>query len=158
MEIRPTTADPVEPLHIGEMYLYAADGSAITPLAATLSTTVAGQNLAAPNAIDNNTATVAHTAYGDPSPRLTVLYSCPGGKASAAKVVVHNRPDCCQFRLNFFTLDFLDASGQADPLLSYKFAHSGASITVWRVREWPGVCIVRALQLACACMPCLTSH
>jgi hypothetical protein len=138
--IRPTTAGQIDLLNIGELYLYAADGSPITPLAATQSTTF-GAAYVATNVIDNNTATFSHTANGDPSPRLTVLYSCPGGKTSAAKVVVHNRPDCCQSRLNVFSLDFVNASGQADPLVAYKFVHAGASDTVWGEREWPELCI-----------------
>ena len=139
MKIRPTTAGQIDFLHIGEIYLYAADGSPITPLAATLSTTYSSsaETFPASNCIDNDTATTCGTfsGSGDPNPRLAVQYNCPGGKTSAAKVVVHNRANCCQSRLNLFSLDFVDAAGQADPLLTYKFAGSQQVYTVWGTRE-----------------------
>ena len=129
----------VDFLNLAEVKLYAADGAQITPVAASISTAYAGITAtdSAANAIDNNLASICHTAPGDPSPTLTVSYSCPGGKTTAAKVVVHNRDeDCCRYRLTYFSLDFVDASGQVDPQRTFSFAGSGQPVyTVWATCE-----------------------
>jgi hypothetical protein len=68
-----------------------------------------------------------------------VRYDCPGGKTTAARVVVHNRDeDCCRERLNRFSLDFVDASGQVDPQLTFSFSGGQPVYTVWSRRELLG--------------------
>jgi hypothetical protein len=122
-------------LNLAEVKLYAANGAQITPVAASISTVYDGTTDGAANTIDNNLATHCHTAWGDTRPMLNVSYSCPGGKTTAARVVVHNRDeDCCRHRLDVFSLDFVDASGQVDPRLTFSFSGSEPVYTVLGIR------------------------
>ena len=135
MRIRPTTPGSATFLNIAEMSLYDAAGAPIAPLAATLSTTYnngPGSYSPAENCIDGNTTSICSSydpGAGDSSPTLTVRYNCSGGSSTAAKVVVHNRPDCCQDRLTLFTLDFLNASQQMDAS-SFQFIGARGTYTV----------------------------
>ena len=134
IRIRPTSDGVADYLNVAEMYLYDAADARITPLSARLSTTYDYPTGEAPRCFDGDLTTWCSTLdpyYGDPNPTLTVLYDCPGGKTTAARVVVHNRDDCCRHRLNFFSLEFVDASGEVDPLLTFSFAGSEPVFTVW---------------------------
>ncbi len=137
IRIRPTTSsDVADYLTIAEMYLYDAAGARITPLSARLSTTI-NLNGIPRHCIDGDLTTWCSTVDDgyDDSPTLTVRYDCPGGKTTAARVVVHNRDeDCCRAALNPFSLDFVDASGQVDPQLTFSFSGSKPVYTVWSRR------------------------
>ncbi len=67
---------------------------------------------------------------------MTVEYSCPGAGITAAKVVVHNRQDCCQSRLDYYSLFFLDGDGVVDAARTFKFSGSQLLYTILA----PGEC------------------
>ncbi len=65
-----------------------------------------------------------------PSCRARPAGTGPSGRTSLSKVVVVNRQNCCQQRINSFGLDFVNAAGAVDRFPTYAFAGSQMSYTI----------------------------
>jgi hypothetical protein len=127
--IRPIFPNDVNPpLAVAEIKLYAADDTQIAPLSAQLSSEYGIMSNAAA-AVDNNLATAAITADEDPAPMLTVKYRCPGGQP-ADRVMVYSCSPRCNGYLGTSAMDFVDGSGQVDPLLTIALLDEEPVITV----------------------------
>ncbi len=137
--IRPTSSTTTF-LNLGELELYNAAGARIpaASIVMSLSSTYSSATDAS-MCNDGNLASHCDTnnmALGDPSPTLRAFYLCGGGGTALSRVVVHNRPDCCQDRLTQFTMDFLNAARAADRP-SFAFTTTQASYTVRNLAGGP---------------------
>ncbi len=127
--IRPTVPPGTESLNLGEVQLFARDGSQLPPsqLKMSLSSTlldIYNANKCNDGDTSGNPPSICHS--NGPAGTLTVEYTCPTGvSGSLARVVVFNRADCCQERINLYTLDFINAQRRTDQT----FVFSGGSST-----------------------------
>jgi hypothetical protein len=125
--IRPTQANVVDHLNLGEVELFDMAGQKLAPasLAFTLGSTH-DYNSRASQCNDGNYATMCASQLSPPT--LTITYPC-AGPTSVSKVIVTNRVDCCKERIVKFTMDFLNATGNTDRP-SYQFPTPQASYAV----------------------------
>jgi len=65
---------------------------------------------------------------GSPYPWVNIRYSCPSGgrSGSLSRVEVWNRPDCCQFRIDSYALDFYNYLNQVE--YTYSFSNGGSTM------------------------------
>ena len=115
--VRPTVASSsyTPYLNLGEVLLYDESGEQIPKadiLGAKLSSQWDGEAYPASNCINGDLGDFCHTGDGDPSPTLAVVYRCASGATALSKVEVYNRAECCQDRINSYTMDFLNAKGE----------------------------------------------
>jgi hypothetical protein len=132
LEFRPTAPSNTSAayFHVAEVELYDLQNRLIpsSSLGFSLSSTWNG-TYAVANCFDGNLSTICSTADGannTVNPTLRVTYSCPSGATSLARVVVQNRRDTGQDRINAFSLNFLSSLGTSD---TPPYAFSGASLT-----------------------------
>jgi hypothetical protein len=115
----------------------------------SLSSTWIG-NHAVANCFDGNLATVCSTGQSDTvNPTLRVTYSCPSGATSLARVVVQNRRDTGQDKINAFSLNFLSSLGTSD---NPPYAFRGSNLTY----IIPGACgspVARSCSSDCLYIP-----
>jgi hypothetical protein len=79
------------------------------------------------NCFDGNLATVCSTGQSDTvNPILRITYSCPSGATSLARVVLQNRRDLGQDKINAFSLNFLSSLGTSD---SPPYVFKGSRLT-----------------------------
>jgi hypothetical protein len=135
--IRPTLLPGTEDLNLGEVQLFARDGSQIPPsqLRMSLSSTYNG-DYDVNRCNDGDTTGLFPSICATAGPgTLTVAYSCPtGDSGSLSRVVVSNRGDCCQTRINTYSLDFLNAQGVIDQ--TFDFSGSSSRYIISVLSEW----------------------
>jgi hypothetical protein len=165
LEFRPTAPSTTSAafFHVAEVELYDLQNRLIpsSSLGFSLSSTW-DATWAVANCFDGNLATVCSTANGAGNtlnPTLRVTYSCPSGATSLARVVVQNRRDTAQARIDAFSLNFLSSLGTSDnPPYAFRGSNLTYNITLarkspagWLVPVAHGLCAnVRCFKISCS--------
>jgi hypothetical protein len=125
---QPDVASPPA-LNLAEVQLYGADGNQIPRNALEFRlSSVLGSNFAAAKCNNGITTSghddIGHTDANDLNPTLTLGYPCDYGLRC---IVVENRKDCCNERINNFQLE---PAGATPKFPVYYFADSRSQYTV----------------------------
>jgi hypothetical protein len=132
--IRRTSTTPYDitnAINLLEVELYGHSGQRVPPSTVymQLSSTFPGLDAGYCNDMVTKGGLFCHTQADDPNPSLRISYPCASGATSLSRVVVVNRETCCQERITYFTMDFVNAASRRDAA-SYEFVTSQPSYVI----------------------------
>lgn len=133
--IKPKSSSVKVPINLGEIMLYAPDGSQISRSQLSLAFANGHHASYSPEQCNDgdlkNLCTNSNGADGWPrADTLTVTYKCSTGTGqSLSKVEVYNRWDCCQDRIDQYNMEFYNGELVQD-IPAYSFSGSQAVYSI----------------------------
>jgi hypothetical protein len=108
-------------LSLAEIELYDAAGLRLPPASLNFTLTTAANNTinTGSRCNDGRLDTLCNHTDSDGSPMLRIGYPCTSGASSLSRVLVVNRQDCCQDRVQSFQVEFVNRAGVTDRPVYY---------------------------------------